>query len=764
MQIFTNEYQKYSGYIVITPSITTINGQTVSPRLVQREGSNDVVKDTFVISGFSGKILLKLSQIPQSNIIVSEGSNIYTEVNNENLVEAQKFYYKGKGYILIYIPDNSEHTIDVQYTGMGSLISAEDIWELQSGNLLNDIFTIPKDLIVNEDTTIKGNLFIYGTLETVDLSQTNELRVLDKYIYLNYGKTYNFNTDYGIAINDNDISKFKLNFKNDIFSIQYYNGTSYDTYFNASQSTINLNKNTSISGNLLINNGNVGIGTTSPSGKLDVNGDIIVGSYLKRNTITSKYIYIPRQTNNSDFRDVAQLRIAEYMTLGHLGSGFSPFWGTNAILDYSCNDGTGSEGNGNKFIPQYANGKGFIVSPNFDGLFRFYGIDWNGSNSRKTFPQDFTFIMGLTYDGKIGIGTANPSEKLHVVGNIGISAGTNAFIGTKDNYALSLRTNNTDRIYITNNGNVGIGTITPNSKLHITNGDVRIGEINPLNTGTFPGYGRYLYFSGGPAGNTWDSDNSDALWIARYNVAPDQTELRVNIGDNQQSEDAFVIGTSASGGIWNLFRVQTNGNVGIGTTSPTEKLDIVGNIRLSGNLLIGNGTSGDKIIIANNADTNKPQIRYNDTNKKWMYSDDGQNFNYFANINSLTWYKITVNYSQLNSSNPLLIYTMPANSILHGIKIKHYQQFNAGSGNRYKLSIGSQSNYIKYSSQFEVTTAVANDNFYLNNILATETIDTWNIYLHGKAYNSSGSEISATLTQGAVDIWLLISTTQPSST
>ena len=158
---------------------------------------------------------------------------------------------------------------------------------------------------------------------------------------------------------------------------------------------------------------------------------------------------------------------------------------------------------------------------------------------------------------------------------------------------------------IVNTGNVGIGTTAPNTKLHVANGDVRIGEINPLNTGTFPGYGRYLYFSGGPAGSTWDSDNSDALWIARYNVASDQTELRVNIGDNQQAEDAFVIGTSASGGIWNLFRVQSNGNVGIGTTAPSQKLHVAGGSAVVGYIP---GSSGG-VFIAQPAAYGQPAIQ-----------------------------------------------------------------------------------------------------------------------------------------------------------
>jgi hypothetical protein len=76
--------------------------------------------------------------------------------------------------------------------------------------------------------------------------------------------------------------------------------------------------------------------------------------------------------------------------------------------------------------------------------------------------------MTIRGDGNVGIGTTAPSQKLTVAGNIGIQAGANAFIGTLDNYALSLRTNNADRIFITNGGNVGIGTTNPLNKLEVS--------------------------------------------------------------------------------------------------------------------------------------------------------------------------------------------------------------------------------------------------------------------------------------------------------
>lgn len=200
----------------------------------------------------------------------------------------------------------------------------------------------------------------------------------------------------------------------------------------------------------------------------------------------------------------------------------------------------------------------------------------------------------------VGIGTATPLEKLHVAGNIRadllagantrivgantagtlviVASGTNGqvltqtaggpiwqtptlnwallgnagtsvatdFLGTTDNQDLAIRTNNTEKIRVQSGGNVGIGLNGPVARLHV-GGDVRVGLLNPANTGAFPNFGSLLYFCGGPAGASYNSDNSDPIWMARYNAASDQSELRINLSDNCTAVDAFVIQTGGSG-------------------------------------------------------------------------------------------------------------------------------------------------------------------------------------------------------------------------
>jgi hypothetical protein len=159
------------------------------------------------------------------------------------------------------------------------------------------------------------------------------------------------------------------------------------------------------------------------------------------------------------------------------------------------------------------------------------------------------------------------------------------------------------------------------------NGDLRLGQV--VNTAPgLPGYGKGLNFSGAPdVSATWDSDNSDPLWIGRYNVADNQSELRINIGDDPGGtggRDALVIGTTR--GSWTpLFTLDNYGKMGINTTDMSYAL----NIRDT---------------------TNDPRVRL--VNKDGNYADFGRAVNYlYLQLNSSYW----------NSGNRMVYYDGDAN-------------------------------------------------------------------------------------------------------
>ena len=107
-------------------------------------------------------------------------------------------------------------------------------------------------------------------------------------------------------------------------------------------------------------------------------------------------------------------------------------------------------------------------------------------------------------------------------------------------------------------GNVGLSTLSQTEKLNV-NGNIRLGITNsgPIQPA---GYGNSIIFSGAPdVSSIYDGDNSDIISISRYNITSDQSELRVRIGDNTQTQDAFTIGYLNGSGWFERFRFETTG-------------------------------------------------------------------------------------------------------------------------------------------------------------------------------------------------------------
>ena len=143
---------------------------------------------------------------------------------------------------------------------------------------------------------------------------------------------------------------------------------------------------------------------------------------------------------------------------------------------------------------------------------------------------------------------------------------------------IKLFTGSQSRFVIHRLGNVGIGTDDPQYKLQVF-GDIAVG--NQYGS-TEIGYGNKLYLGG-------VSFNTDIMWISKYNSANNKTELRVNIGDDWDGDDRFVIGNiSGSNNLWRSWlSVLNNGKVGIGTDNPTQRLDVNGNIKADGAYING---------------------------------------------------------------------------------------------------------------------------------------------------------------------------------
>ena len=184
---------------------------------------------------------------------------------------------------------------------------------------------------------------------------------------------------------------------------------------------------------------------------------------------------------------------------------------------------------------------------------------WNGS----------ALVTGSIYDnGKVGIGTTSPQVKLSLgldlaPKKLALWDGVNDFYGLGVDWGrMIFSTNNTEKMTITDTGNVGIGTAAPDQKLHVigkAHFDLGTGHINISTPGGWPGVIAY-------------SQNGNRRDIHFYD-----TLMTITVSDSSSPPSTF-----------NGITVGENGSlgVGIGTTLPSEKLDVAGNIKVNGNISI----------------------------------------------------------------------------------------------------------------------------------------------------------------------------------
>ena len=208
-----------------------------------------------------------------------------------------------------------------------------------------------------------------------------------------------------------------------------------------------------------------------------------------------------------------------------------------------------------------------------------------GANSNALFitnAADSVDIFTILNSGNVGIGTTSPSQPLHVSGNARItgalydsanSAGTSgqvltstgtgtawsstgaAVTGTGTTNYVAKFTGSTalgNSSIFDDGTNIGIGTASPTVKLHVA-GNAKIGAN---------GQRISLYDDGNAHIHSTDS----ILWIN----SETNTDVRIN---NQYNGNVIL-----TNGV---------GSVGIGTSSPSERLDVTGNIKASGTIEAG---------------------------------------------------------------------------------------------------------------------------------------------------------------------------------
>jgi hypothetical protein len=371
--------------------------------------------------------------------------------------------------------------------------------------------------------------------------------------------------------------------------------------------------------------GNVGIGTTSPLGLLDVRGAIIAGSGLN-NTSTRPAVGTARiageiagVSSQGLVYDDGFLRLSAGGGTNSVSKTFIDLSGFSTVPDMNKNivfgtyntermriDSAGNVGIGTTSPVALLHVAGSTGAPSLSAnagiamIADKNGADPLGLNIGRDIASPYSVWLqtkrisndGSSWPmtlnplgGNVGIGTTSPASLLQVGGAaiaggalpginvavaggayvlasdgtrsafMGVDASNYGMVGSLSNHDFTLRTNNVERVRISSGGNVGIGTTAPGNLLDV--GSASQFRVN--STGNLTKVNNVAYSwpaSQGGASTTLTNDGSGNLtWSSG--------------GSSQWT-------TSASNIYYNT------GNVGVGTSNPTAKLQVEGDIAATG--------------------------------------------------------------------------------------------------------------------------------------------------------------------------------------
>lgn len=425
--------------------------------------------------------------------------------------------------------------------------------------------------------------------------------------------------------------------------------TAYDTQHMYLGGSSNVYLQTYVSGNsntrvTILNGGNVGIGTSTPSYKLDVAGDINLSGNLYKGGV----LYTGSQWSNNNSN--------VFLLSSNVGIGTSsPAYTLDVSGTVNATTYVGTTITSLSNLAMYGSNTSISASNtsvwSSNNLLKKSGDTMTGtlyapsigvSNASATEVLDVTGNVKVSSNmyvmSRLGVGTSNPSVPVHVVGDVrvegnlnvnGIYNTINTDVQVTDQFTVSNNgTGPALNVYqmgaqsiadfyddsnlalrIADGGNVGINYTSPSKKLDVV-GTARISSETT-----------YLPYDASRGLNVIGTNGIMRLWRPTGDVT-----YELITGSNGASPgaasnywwDFFVSYTNGSfnirdrstigGNTSTRLAIDLTGNVGVGTTSPSYKLHVNGTLHSTSNIYIHNaqyttpsvgtlGGVGDRIIL-----------------------------------------------------------------------------------------------------------------------------------------------------------------------
>ena len=306
------------------------------------------------------------------------------------------------------------------------------------------------------------------------------------------------------------------------------------------------------------------------------------------NTIVSDTVYVDEPNNRVGIGTTSPLGAIQ------IGDGTAASPSTNQILVLSNTATTG--GNSNLYLATGASGTSTIGmgGTQFSVTNTAGKITYTDSSDTFSFNTNFSTKMVINGSGNVGIGTTSPSEKLDVRSG-SFNSSVAQFTGANDGRGLLISTfsrasnddsvdynaqysglgvqtwsiNSSEKMRLNQSGNVGIGTTSPTVELQVgnfggtetpeiivaggTSSQIQLRTTNATGSFAQVGFGGSQFANSNTAGKIkYTHTSQTSPWL-------DVMSFRVNYSDR--------------------MIINGSGNVGIGTTSPGEKLEVDGNVK-----------------------------------------------------------------------------------------------------------------------------------------------------------------------------------------